>query len=282
MNPAPYYGAGFGRIPFVRLSKKQITAFQEKIFSWWKTNRRDLPWRHTHNPYKILVSEVMLQQTQVFRVIPKYAEFIEAYPTARSLANASTADVLRLWKGMGYNRRALYLKRAAEIGKFPNNETELAKLPGVGTYTARAILVFAYRENEPLVDTNIRRIITHFFFDNKPQKERAIEKVARRLLPKGKSWEWHQALMDYGALELNVPRITHNASRITPFRESNRFYRGRIVDRLREGNLKQTTLIEEFTGRYGKSRDFIEEILVGLTRDGLISRSTNGTISLPL
>ena len=176
--------------------------FQAYIFAWWKTHRRDLPWRHTHDPYKILVSEVMLQQTQVSRVLPKYREFIQAYPTVKDLARASNSDVLKIWKGMGYNRRALYLKKAAEIGEFPKSEGELVKLPGLGTYTARAILVFAYRKNVAMVDTNIRQIITHFFFHDAPQKDKIIQNIADQLVPKGKSWEWHQALMDYGALAL--------------------------------------------------------------------------------
>jgi A/G-specific adenine glycosylase len=115
------------------LSKKNIQTFQQKIFDWWKVNKRVLPWRHTHDQYKIMVSEVMLQQTQVQRVITKYAEFIEAYPTVKALAQAKTSDVLRIWKGMGYNRRALYLKQASEAvlrthnGVFLATEEELLK-----------------------------------------------------------------------------------------------------------------------------------------------------------
>ena len=99
----------------MNLSSTRIVSFQNKIFSWWKTNRRDLPWRRTHDPYQILVSEVMLQQTQVFRVLPKYAEFIEIYPTIESLAVAYLSDVIRIWKGLGYNRRDLYLHQAEKI-----------------------------------------------------------------------------------------------------------------------------------------------------------------------
>ena len=158
----------------MKLSAKRIKFFQKSIFTWWNSHKRDLPWRHTRDPYWIMVSEVMLQQTQVLRVIAKYAEFIQAFPMVRDLAQASPADVLRIWKGMGYNRRALYLLRAAKAiveiyhGKFPVSEEELIKLPGLGKYTARAILVFAYAQEVPLVDTNIRQIITHFFFDGEP------------------------------------------------------------------------------------------------------------------
>ena len=245
----------------MKLSKRRIQTFQDFIFLWWEQHKRDLPWRHTHDPYKILVSEVMLQQTQVRRVIPKYAEFIEAYPTANDLARATTADVLRAWKGMGYNRRALYLKRAAEIGRE-------GKLPGVGKYTACAIGVFAYKKNIACVDTNIRRIITHFFFADTPQKESVIQSVADQLLPKGKSWEWHQALMDYGSLEL--PKIPGIVKKQKKFKNSNRYYRGRIVDLLRNSSVKEAVLL----------KDFSPSIIDGLLRDGLIVRK-NGLLALP-
>jgi A/G-specific adenine glycosylase len=253
------------------ITQRRIVEFQQFIFSWWKTHRRDLPWRHTHDPYKILISEVMLQQTNVFRVIPKYAEFIEAYPTVNSLAKASTADVLRLWKGMGYNRRAVYLKKAAMVGKIPKTEKELMKLPGVGKYTARAILVFAYREDIAAVDTNIRKIITHFFFQDKPQKEKIIQKAADQLVPGGKSWEWHQALMDYGALEMpkfNSKKIKKKAG--IPFKQSNRYFRGKIIDVLREGPVDEHILLKDYSAR----------LLNGLMKDGLIEEK-NGIISLP-
>ncbi|MEK7543424.1 MAG: hypothetical protein AAB557_01005 [Patescibacteria group bacterium] len=285
----------------MKLSKKQIISFHQKIFLWWKTHRRDLPWRRTRDPYRIMVSEVMLQQTQVLRVLPKYAEFIERFPTVCDLAQATPADVLRVWKGMGYNRRALYLHRTAKIicdqynGHFPMNCELLNKLPGLGTYTARALLVFAYEKEVPLVDTNIRQIITHFFFPKQAQArlparqgralEKEIEDIARQLIPPGKSWEWHQALMDYGALRLvrarsgSLTKVSRRTS--IPFRDSNRFYRGRIIDRLREGEAKESNLIKEFKKKYAKPASFLQSILQGLEADGLITRSKAGIITLP-
>jgi A/G-specific adenine glycosylase len=216
----------------------------------------------------------MLQQTQVTRVISKYREFIKAYPAASDLAKAPTTDVLRIWKGMGYNRRALYLKKAAAAGEFPKNEKELMKLPGVGTYTARAILVFAYKHDVAMVDTNIRQTITHFFFNDTPQKEKEIENVADQLLPKGKSWEWHQALMDYGSLEMSSKgRSASGRKKIkssVPFKNSNRYYRGKLMDVLREGRRKEKSL----------QKDFSQSVIDGLLKDGLIVRS-HGIISLP-
>ncbi len=296
----------------MKLTKRQITSFQQKILSWWKTHRRDLPWRHTRDPYRIMVSEVMLQQTQVLRVIAKYTEFIEAFPGVHNLAMASPADVLRIWKGMGYNRRALYLQKAARLIvehgspvipanagiqrknvnffdriKFPKSEKELRKLPGLGKYTARALLVFAYEKEVALVDTNIRKIIMHYFL-TKPTQGRALEKevedIARQLIPPGNSWDWHQALMDYGALAL--PALTHSPihpsrKKSLPFRDSNRFYRGRIIDRLREGDLEENNFIKEFQKKYPKPVIFFRSIIVGLIKDGLIQRYPGSTLGLP-
>ena len=244
------------------ISQASRKEFQSHIFSWWKTHRRDLPWRHTHDPYKIFVSEIMLQQTQVSRVIPKYLEFIHQYPTVNSLAKASTSDVLRLWKGMGYNRRALYLKKSALLGEIPKTEKELMKLPGVGKYTARAILVFAYKQDIAMVDTNIRQILTHFFFGDAPQKEKVIQQVADQLLPKGKSWEWHQALMDYGAMELEkIPGVIKKQKK---FKNSNRYFRGKLMDILREGPVKE----------------YSSPIVTGLIKDGLVVKK-DGMLLLP-
>ena len=258
-------------------SKQAISKFQKMIFAWWKDNRRDLPWRRTHDPYKIAVSEVMLQQTQVSRVLPKYKEFLHHFPTLDALANASPAAVLRVWKGMGYNKRALYLRELARIGKFPKTESELVKLPGLGKYTARAVLVFAYKQNVALVDTNIRQIITHFFFHDEPQKESVIQGVADQLLPKGKSWQWHQALMDYNAIAMPKSKTQMTNKKSIPFQETNRYFRGQIIDRLRDKPQREKTLFRGFN----KPRKYLKSLLVNLERDGLITRSKTGIVSLP-
>lgn len=271
------------------VSRREVLRFQQMIFSWWETHRRDLPWRHTHDPYKIMISEIMLQQTQVFRVLPKYTEFIEVWPRVQNLAQASPADVLRLWKGMGHNRRALYLHKSANVivedyhGKFPENEKELSKLPGLGIYTARAILVFAYKQNVACVDTNIRQIITHFFYNDIPQKPSVIQEVADQLVPVGKSWEWHQALMDYGAIELsklNRPESRAKKPSI-PFKQSNRFFRGRIIDELRNNNITESYLINKFQRSYNKSSHYTKDFIIQLEKEGLLIRKKNGLISLP-
>ena len=249
------------------------------IFTWWKENRRDLPWRRTHEPYTILVSEIMLQQTQVSRVLPKYEEFLILFPDIFALARASTAEVLKAWKGMGYNRRALYLKKTAEAvvktygGKFPENEKDLMNLPGLGKYTARALLVFAYKKDISMIDTNIRQIIVQYFFHGEPQKEKEVEAVAEQLVPKGKSWDWHQALMDYGALELvreKQAKPADKSHRHIPFKDTKRFIRGKVLDRLRVSPVTESELVEYLTDTYQKKASWIQSILRDLERDGLV------------
>lgn len=267
----------------MKLTKRRIRSFQNTIFDWWELNKRDLPWRHTRDPYKILISEVMLQQTQVSRVLPKYDEFLYFFPDVYSLAAASAAEVLRVWKGMGYNRRALYLKKTAEEivghyrGEFPDTETKLTQLPGLGTYTARAILVFAFQQDVAAVDTNIRQIIIHFFFHDLDQKPAVIQETADRLVPIGKSWEWHQALMDYGAIAL--PRTQNSMTRTQqriPFKESKRYVRGKIINLLREKNMNEI----EVQKIIQKPKQYVTEIISALMKDGLVVRKKE-MLSLP-
>lgn len=272
----------------MQLSSKKRAAFQNLILEWWADNRRELPWRNTRDPYHILVAEVMLQQTQVSRVVPKYAAFLTAFPTVYTLAEAAPAHVLRQWQGMGYNRRALYLQRTAQAivgmgGTFPRDEKSLRELPGLGKYTTRAIMVFAYELEVSVVDTNVRRIIRHYFYDGADVPESAIEAVADQLVPPGNSWAWHQALMDYGALELPklAVRERTGAKQSIPFRETSRFYRGRVVDALREKAVAEHILVRDFARTYGKPEAYLTGILDGLARDGLLFRDTNGIISLP-
>jgi A/G-specific adenine glycosylase len=272
------------------LTDKEITDFQESVFSWWRKNNRDLPWRHTRDPYAIHVSELMLQQTQVSRVLPKYAEFLSAFPTVSDLASASLSRVLFLWKGLGYNRRAKYLHSAANtictqyFGIYPSEEQKLLQLPGLGTYTARAILVFAFNQQLAFVDTNIRQIITHHFYTDVPQTASVINNTANLLLPKGKAWEWHQALMDYGSIALSalVPKrsvhITQKKS--LPFRESRRFYRGRIIDALRERSLSTEVLIQTIEKSFGKGKWDLSQVIETLIKEGLVEKDKRGVLRL--
>lgn len=249
------------------------------IFTWWKSNQRDLPWRQTHDPYKILVSEVMLQQTQVSRVLPIYNTFLTEFPTVHILASASPAAVLKRWKGMGYNRRALYLQKTAITvsqeygGTFPSDVPALESLPGIGQYTAAAIAVFALQKQIPVIDTNIRQILTHFFFQDEPQTPAIIHQIAWKLLPAGRAWEWHQALMDYGALALKsqLPKRQKSQSSTIPFRQSKRFFRGRIIDRLRESSVKRDEYIDELIFLYNKPLPFFRDIISSLVKEGMVT-----------
>ncbi|MBA2277826.1 MAG: A/G-specific adenine glycosylase, partial [Chloroflexia bacterium] len=151
------------------LDAEKLAVVREELLGWWHANRRDLPWRHTRDPYRILVSEVMLQQTQVDRVIPYYERWLDHFPTVEALAAATTAELIRAWAGLGYNRRAVNLQRTArhvvEVcgGEFPREVEALRQLPGIGPYTAGAIACFAFELDTAFVDTNMRRVLHRLF-----------------------------------------------------------------------------------------------------------------------
>ena len=155
----------------MKIGNSKIKNFRQQVWNHYRKNGRTyLPWRRTTDPYKILVSEIMLQQTQVPRVIEKYEEFLKAFPNIRALSKAPLSDVLRLWNGMGYNRRAKFLREAAKIiverhgGRVPRDAAALRKLPSIGPYTASAVRVFAFKEPDVLIETNIRAAFIHHFF----------------------------------------------------------------------------------------------------------------------
>ncbi|MHB8660506.1 MAG: HhH-GPD family protein [Minisyncoccota bacterium] len=234
------------------------TRFRALIWRHYRTNgRHDLPWRHTRDPYRILVSEVMLQQTQVERVVPFYKSFIQEFPTTERLASAPLALVLRSWQGLGYNRRAKMLQQAARDvvmrydGKLPRSVAELESLAGIGPYTARAIAAFAYNQDVLVIETNIRTVILHHFFPKKKKvSDTEIEKILIRIFPKGKSRKWYSALMDYGAY-LKRSGISHNARskkyvKQSRFAGSLREARGALLRELSQGAASQARLMELF------------------------------------
>lgn len=187
--------------------KKDYTFFQSTIWSFYgKQGRNELLWRKTKDPYKIWVSEVMLQQTQVSRVTEKYTSFLKKFSTMQKLAESSQAEVLKEWVGLGYNRRALFLKKGAENivndlkGKFPKTVSELEKIPGIGHYTARAIATFAFGQKHTFVETNIRTVYFNHFFKNKQTvTDKEILDLVEKTLPDKNFREWYYALMDYGS-----------------------------------------------------------------------------------
>ncbi len=194
----------------IRLEDEALEPIHGLLLEWYARQGRDLPWRQTSDPYHILVSEMMLQQTQVDRVLPKYREFLMRFPTLTQLAEASTAEVIRAWAPLGYNMRAVRLQAIARQvmaeygGKIPADETELLKLKGVGRYTAGALACFAYRRQVPTVDTNIRRVLQRLLVgierEGAPLSEQHSWELARQALPSGQAYEWNQALMDLGAM----------------------------------------------------------------------------------
>lgn len=191
-------------------SYEQISGFQHKLLKWYSENGRDLPWRQTRDPYRILVSEIMLHQTQVCRVIPKYHEFLAKYPTFKALAAAPPQEVKQLWFPLGYNFRPKRLQEIARLvvtkydGVLPDSLDKLIKLRGVGRYTAGAILSFAYHKDAPIVDTNVRRVLQRVFgLDGNPMREPVksqIWAIAESVIPSGKAHLFNQALLDFGAL----------------------------------------------------------------------------------
>ncbi|TMB73167.1 MAG: A/G-specific adenine glycosylase, partial [Chloroflexi bacterium] len=173
---------------------------RRRVSRWYSGQGRDLPWRRTRDPYAVLVSEVMLQQTQVSRVVPAYRAFLARFPTVRALARASLGDVLRAWRGLGYNRRARDLHRAAgsSRGRLPTTVDGLDALPGIGAYTAGAVACFAHGRRVAFADTNVRRVLGRVFLGRVATEREAVA-IDRELLPRDAA-RWHHALMDIGAL----------------------------------------------------------------------------------
>lgn len=228
-----------------------ILHFRKIVWAYYKkSGRHDLPWRKTKDLYKILVSEVMLQQTQVERVIPFYKTFIKKFPTAKKLAVAPLSDILKMWQGLGYNRRAKMLQEAAKglVARKINTASELETLPSVGPYTARAAAAFAWNESVVFVETNIRTaVIQHFFPDKKEVQDSDIEEILKDALPKGRSREWYSALMDYGA-SLKRSGISHNIRSKTYVKQSTfagslREARGAILRELARNTASPVRLI---------------------------------------
>jgi A/G-specific adenine glycosylase len=230
--------------------------FKQLIWDFYKKNNREFSWRKTHNPYKILVSELMLQQTQASRVVSKFEAFIKRFPDFQRLNQATTAEVLQLWQGLGYNRRALYLKRIAEKvimehkGKLLIEPQFLQTLPGIGPYTAKAIYVFVKNEPEVFLETNIRRVFIHHFFGDKNKvSDKEIIKLVEQTTDRQSPREWYYALMDYGAyLAKTIPNPNKKSSRYTKqskFEGSLRQTRGKILKLLLVEKSLNKKMLEE-------------------------------------
>jgi len=261
--------------------------FRNFIWTWYRKNgRHDLTWRHTDEPWHIFVSEVMLQQTQVSRVADIWPQFIRRFPTPRALATAPLREVLAAWRGMGYNRRAAYLQRAARIieaehgGRVPADIERLQALPGIGRNTAGSILAFAFDRPAVFIETNIRRTYLHHFFPGKTDvPDSAVAAWVARTLPKKDFRKWYWALMDYGSAALaGVPNPNRRARVYAiqaKFAGSRRELRGKIVQALLDGGgsapairARVQTLLQ---GRKISARVF-DATLAALLAEGLIHR----------
>ncbi|CAN5202987.1 endonuclease III [soil metagenome] len=257
------------------LTGMQDSTFTQLIFDFYSQQGRDaLPWRHLSDAYKVLVSEVMLQQTQAERVVPKYLAFLEAFPTAQSLATARSEDVLRLWQGLGYNRRALSLQKAAkhavETGGFPTTVEGLQDLPGVGPYTAGAVVAFAYNKPVTMIETNIRRVYLHHYF---PEAESVSDKdlmpMIERTVDKANPREWYYALMDYGAwLAKQLPNANRRSKHYvkqSKFEGSLRQLRGKLVKLFLE---EKNWEVPDLVVATGDTPERIEKALTSLIKEG--------------
>ena len=192
-----------------------MDARQQALIDWWAANGRDLPWRRSRDPWAVLVSELMLQQTQVARVVDRYGRFLERFPTVAACASAPVAEVVEEWAGLGYNRRAVHLHRTATVcvdrfdGRLPDSLADLLGLPGVGPYTARAVLVFAHERDIGLVDTNAGRFVARALA-GRPVGTAEAQVIADAGVPEGWGWTWGQAVFDLGAgiCTKRAPRCT--------------------------------------------------------------------------
>jgi A/G-specific adenine glycosylase len=268
--------------PRMRLTDKQIQKFQQTIReNYQNVGRHHLPWRKTRNPYRILVSEVMLQQTQVERVIPKYRHFLKSFPTITALSEAPLSEIISMWQGLGYNRRAVMLKKTASIvtsvynKRIPRSPDILQTLPGIGHATAHSIAAFAFNKPVLFIETNIRTVYIHFFFSRKRRvHDNQILELLEKTLDVSNPREWYYALMDYGVLLKKQRGNLNNRSvhyvKQSRFEGSTRQVRGVII-RLLSQNGKMTK--NAIKRSISKRNHDLEGVLNRLQKDGLIRKT---------
>lgn len=260
-----------------------LREFVEIVWDYYHKNSRDLPWRHVDStghidPYKILVSEIMLQQTQAQRVIPKYLEFLRVFPDVQSLAAAPLEAVLVQWSGLGYNRRAKFLWQAAQAvvsdhgGRVPESEAGLTALPGVGVNTARAVISYAYNQPVSFIETNIRTVyIHHFFQDAEAVHDKELLPIVAATVDHEHPREWYWALMDYGTFLKktigNGSRYSAHYAKQSKFEGSKRQVRGKIIKLLTSGPQEYEHVKQEVAD------DRFEAVLSDLIAEGMVGRS---------
>jgi A/G-specific adenine glycosylase len=269
-------------------SKARIQKFQETVLDFYRAHGRVLPWRETQDPYQIWISEVMLQQTQVSRVITKYTEFLRDFPTVEKLAKAELAEVLLHWKGLGYNSRAKNLWKTARLivdtyrGIFPRDPDTLDSLPGIGPYTARAIATFSFNTRHVFIETNIRAVYLHEFFNGVGKITDAdLLPLIEATLPQKNYREWYSALMDYGSelkrLFPNPSRQSAHHTRQTPFKGSRRELRAAILFHLLSHPNDKSVALQKALAKKLPHRKLLAEeldaIYQELLSEGLLGRT---------
>ena len=284
----------------------KIKKLHTHILTWYRRHRRELQWRFTDDPYEILVSEIMLQQTQVQRVQMKLPFFLKQFSTLKKLARASKREVILAWQGMGYNNRAVRLRNLAvtvckqHSGKLPSDIEMLMSLPGVGPYTAHALACFAFQKHVPIVDINIRRVFSRIFWNMKSlssqHSEQEIWRLAKRILPKD-AYTWNQALMDLGATICTARKplcqrcpvknlcrsrqLEHHLQRQLRIKKTepmydnipHRIWRGKIIQTLREHNMLTMKKLGSIVKPDFRAHEisWLSSLVEKLTSDGLVS-----------
>lgn len=261
-----------------------VSQFKKIVLGYYHSQGRSFPWRKTKDPYNILVSEIMLQQTQAPRVVEKYNSFLRRFPNIEKLAKASTTSVLKEWQGLGYNRRGLNLKRMAEEvvktykGKIPKEYETLISLPGIGPATAGDLLAFAWNVPNVVIETNIRTVfIHHFFKDQTNISDKDILPLIKKTLDNNNPREWYWALMDYGAfLKKIIPnpsRRSKHYNRQSPFKGSNRELRSKILKYLL---LYQKQSLDTIAQSLETNPELIAKNLVTMEKERLVKVVTKG------
>lgn len=261
------------------MNASSISEFKKIIWNYYATHGRHFDWRGVDDPYKVFVSEIMLQQTQTARVAQKYAQFLQAFASFEQLANASLKDVLLQWQGMGYNRRGMYLHKAAQIivkdfgGQLPNDPTILVELPGIGPATAASMCAFAYNRPTLFIETNIRAVYIHCFFPGKENvHDKEIMPLVQATLDYDNPREWYYALMDYGVMlkkaVINPSRKSKHYTKQSKFEGSDRQIRGMILKILTK--TQEPISVKKLTDMIGKDHVRVQKIIDQMCSEKII------------
>ncbi len=273
--------------PKKKLTPAKVQKFREMIYGYYREHGRTMPWRLTHNPYHILISEIMLQQTQVQRVLEKYEPFLNAFPDFSALARAPLSEVLATWQGLGYNRRAIALSRIARIvledfcGSLPSSVDTLMTFPGIGHATASAIAAFAFQTPAVFIETNIRRVYIHCFFDDRDNvRDDEILPLVETTRDASNPREWYYGVMDYGVMLKksyeNPNRRSAHYQKQSPFEGSNRQMRGMILKALTR---QPHVTGQEIARQLQADTTILKKNLLQLQKEGFI-KNVRGKIAI--